>query len=171
MYGYVQDPSTKTAFTSLGFSSPNRLATERLFSASRPLPSARAPAVGLVVFLFPPAERRALIEDAAARLFAERGYSATDQSQTSSPAAGVSKPMLYRHFESKQDLQTQPPCTPPKTELAAAALDAFLNEPGDPDQRLPAMIYVVCPMSAASPHIEEPVSGCDWGPRDRGAPA
>jgi AcrR family transcriptional regulator len=86
----------------------------------------------------PARERRALIEDAAARLFAERGYSATTVADIVA-AAGVSKPMLYRHFESKQDLQMKllARC---RDELAAAPLDAFLNEPGDPDQRLPAMI-------------------------------
>jgi AcrR family transcriptional regulator len=86
----------------------------------------------------PAHERRALIEDAAARLFAERGYSATTVADIVA-AAGVSKPMLYRHFESKQDLQMKllARC---RDELAAAPLDAFLNEPGEPDQRLPAMI-------------------------------
>lgn len=86
----------------------------------------------------PARERRALIEDAAARLFAERGYSATSVADIVA-AAGVSKPMLYRHFESKQDLQMKllARC---RDELAAAPLDVFLNEPGDPDQRLPGMI-------------------------------
>jgi AcrR family transcriptional regulator len=86
----------------------------------------------------PAGERRALIEDAAARLFAERGYSATTVADIVA-AAGVSKPMLYRHFESKQDLQMKL-LARRRDELAAAPLDAFLNEPGDPDQRLPAMI-------------------------------
>lgn len=40
-------------------------------------------------------ERRALIEDAAARLFAERGYGATTVEDIVAEA-GVSKPMLYR---------------------------------------------------------------------------
>jgi AcrR family transcriptional regulator len=50
-----------------------------------------------------PADRRALIEDAAARLFAQRGYAATRLSDIAA-AAGVTKPMLYRHFASKQAL-------------------------------------------------------------------
>jgi AcrR family transcriptional regulator len=45
----------------------------------------------------PPDERRALIEDAAARLFAERGYSATRLDEIAA-AAHVTKPVLYRHF-------------------------------------------------------------------------
>jgi AcrR family transcriptional regulator len=51
----------------------------------------------------PPDERRALIEDAAARLFAERGYSATRLDEIAA-AAHVTKPVLYRHFDSKKAL-------------------------------------------------------------------
>jgi AcrR family transcriptional regulator len=47
--------------------------------------------------------RRALIERAATRLFAERGYAATSVEDVAT-AAGISKPMLYRDFESKRDL-------------------------------------------------------------------
>lgn len=49
------------------------------------------------------AERRRQIEWTATELFAERGYSATTVEEITR-AAGVTKPMLYRHFESKQDL-------------------------------------------------------------------
>jgi AcrR family transcriptional regulator len=51
----------------------------------------------------PPDERRALIEDAAARLFAERGYSATRLDEIAA-AAHVTKPVLYRHYDSKKAL-------------------------------------------------------------------
>jgi AcrR family transcriptional regulator len=51
----------------------------------------------------PPGERRALITDAAARLFAERGYDATRLDEIAA-AANVTKPVLYRHFDSKQAL-------------------------------------------------------------------
>jgi AcrR family transcriptional regulator len=51
----------------------------------------------------PPDERRALIEDAAARLFADRGYSATPLDEIAA-AAHVTKPVLYRHFDSKKAL-------------------------------------------------------------------
>lgn len=50
-----------------------------------------------------PDERRALIEGAAARLFAERGYAGT-RLEDIAAAAHVTKPMLYRHFESKKAL-------------------------------------------------------------------
>jgi AcrR family transcriptional regulator len=50
-----------------------------------------------------PDERRALIEDAAARLFAEQGFAATRLDDVAA-AAHVTKPVLYRHFDSKQAL-------------------------------------------------------------------
>jgi AcrR family transcriptional regulator len=48
-------------------------------------------------------DRRQLIEDAASRLFAERGYAATTLEQVAS-AAGVTRPLLYKHFSSKKEL-------------------------------------------------------------------
>jgi AcrR family transcriptional regulator len=86
----------------------------------------------------PAAERRGLIEDAAARLFAERGYAATTVEDIVTEA-GVSKPMLYRHFESKKELQMKL-LEHRRDELAAAPLDSFLKGTSEPEQRLPAMI-------------------------------
>lgn len=86
----------------------------------------------------PAAERRALIEAAAARLFSERGYVASTVEDIVAEA-GVSKPMLYRHFESKKELHMKL-LERRRDELAAAPLDAFLQGEGDPEQRLPAMI-------------------------------
>ena len=48
-------------------------------------------------------ERRERIEGAATKLFAERGFSATTVEEIAR-AAGVTKPIVYRHFESKQEL-------------------------------------------------------------------
>ena len=48
-------------------------------------------------------ERRATIVEAAGRLFGGRGYDATTLEDVAA-AAGVTKPILYRHFESKRDL-------------------------------------------------------------------
>jgi AcrR family transcriptional regulator len=84
------------------------------------------------------AARRALIEDAAARLFAARGYGATTVEDIVAEA-GVSKPMLYRHFQSKRELHTKL-LERRRDELAGAALDEFLHGPGEPGERLPAMI-------------------------------
>lgn len=102
---------------------------------------------GLQVRL-PAAERRSLIEDAAARLFAERGYSATTVDDIVA-AAGVSKPMLYRHFSSKKELQMKL-LEHRRDELAAAPLDSFIQAQSEPPaQRLAAMI------DAWFAHVEE----------------
>lgn len=84
------------------------------------------------------AERRRLIEDAATELFARRGYAATTVEDIVR-AAGVTKPMLYRHFESKQEL-----CIAllerHREELVAAPLAVFDPDIGDQRPRLDAMI-------------------------------
>jgi AcrR family transcriptional regulator len=51
----------------------------------------------------PVAERCALIVEAAGRLFGERGYEGTRLDEIAA-AAGVTKPIVYRHFDSKRDL-------------------------------------------------------------------
>ena len=48
-------------------------------------------------------QRRAVIETAAARLFAEHGYAGTRLDDVAA-AAHVTKPILYRHFASKKAL-------------------------------------------------------------------
>jgi AcrR family transcriptional regulator len=48
-------------------------------------------------------QRRALIVDAAGRLFGEHGYDGT-RLDAIAAAAGVTKPILYRHFADKQAL-------------------------------------------------------------------
>src|ERR671916_17231 len=50
------------------------------------------------------AERRRLIEQAASRLIAERGYDAASLEEIAA-AAGISKAVLYDHFGSKAELQ------------------------------------------------------------------
>jgi AcrR family transcriptional regulator len=51
----------------------------------------------------PVEERRELVLEAAGRLFGERGYEAT-RIEDIAAAAGVTKPIVYRHFASKRDL-------------------------------------------------------------------
>ena len=50
-----------------------------------------------------PHERRVLIVEAAGRLFGEHGYDGTRLDAVAA-AAGVTKPVLYRHFDSKTAL-------------------------------------------------------------------
>jgi AcrR family transcriptional regulator len=51
----------------------------------------------------PAAERRLAIQRAAGPLFARHGYGAATLDEIAA-AAGVTKPIVYRHFESKKDL-------------------------------------------------------------------
>ncbi len=51
----------------------------------------------------PGAERRELILESAGRLFGERGYARTTLDQIAA-ASKVTKPVLYRHFDSKKAL-------------------------------------------------------------------
>jgi AcrR family transcriptional regulator len=51
----------------------------------------------------PAPERRAVIVEAAGRLFAERGYDGGRLDDIAA-AAGVTKPILYRHFPNKEGL-------------------------------------------------------------------
>jgi AcrR family transcriptional regulator len=51
----------------------------------------------------PAAERRSRVLRAAADLFAQHGYAATKLDDVAA-AAGVTKPIVYRHFESKKAL-------------------------------------------------------------------
>jgi AcrR family transcriptional regulator len=98
----------------------------------------------------PSGERRTLIEQAGARLFAELGYESTTVEQICA-AAGVSKPMLYRHFESKRDLCTRL-MERRRDELAAAPLGTFLETEGPVEQRLEAMIDAWFAHVAEHPH-------------------
>ncbi|MEU9116054.1 TetR/AcrR family transcriptional regulator [Streptomyces sp. NPDC048483] len=83
------------------------------------------------------AEARTRIEDAAARLFAERGYAGTTIGEIAA-AAGLSKPMLYRHFDSKQDLHLAL-LERHRDELAAAPIRELLDGEGDLEARVAAM--------------------------------
>jgi AcrR family transcriptional regulator len=74
------------------------------------------------------AERRDVIVRAAGRLFAERGYAGTRLDDVAA-AAGVTKPMVYRHFDSKKALYTA------LLEKHEADLPAFLEGTGEPDVR------------------------------------
>jgi AcrR family transcriptional regulator len=51
----------------------------------------------------PAGERREVVMNAAGRLFGEHGYAHTSLDEIAA-AAGVTKPVLYRHFESKTAL-------------------------------------------------------------------
>ncbi|MDA8340818.1 MAG: helix-turn-helix domain containing protein, partial [Actinomycetota bacterium] len=70
-----------------------RLATFEQDHAGRPGGGRRLPAE----------QRRSQLFEVALLLFAERGYSATTMDDIAE-AAGVTKPLLYQHFDSKRAL-------------------------------------------------------------------
>ena len=79
-------------------------------------------------------DRREVIERAASELFAKRGYAATTLEQVAT-AAGVSRPLLYKHFSSKRELHLT---------LLAQHRDALLKrladglgQPGPLAERMP----------------------------------
>lgn len=51
----------------------------------------------------PAAQRKTQLLDTAARVFASHGYSGTTTAELAK-AAGISEPIIYRHFKSKKDL-------------------------------------------------------------------
>ncbi len=94
-------------------------------------------------------ERRSRIERSATELFASRGYAATSVEEIAR-AAGVTKPMLYRHFESKQELCIRL-LERHRDELVSAPLARF--DPDAPDRRkhLSAMIGAWLDHARANP--------------------
>ena len=84
----------------------------------------------------PSHERRNLIVEAAGRLFGERGFEGTRLDDVAA-AAGVTKPILYRHFESKRALYLA------LLERHRADLATFVAEmppEGLPEERLRAVL-------------------------------
>lgn len=81
-------------------------------------------------------QRQAAIENAAVELFAERGYAGTTLDEIAA-AAGTTKPMIYRHFESKQALALAL-LAKHRDELAHAALAEYRA-----DQPIDALIPTI----------------------------
>jgi AcrR family transcriptional regulator len=83
-------------------------------------------------------ERRALIVEAAGRLFGERGYDGARLEDVAA-AAGVTKPVLYRHYASKKELYIA------LLERHRADLSSFaaaIPAAGTPQERLRAVLEV-----------------------------
>jgi AcrR family transcriptional regulator len=76
----------------------------------------------------PAAERRQAIVDAASRVFAGGSYSGATTAEIAREA-GVSEPILYRHFGSKRELYLA--CLGAAWDSLRAALDTKLDELGD----------------------------------------
>jgi AcrR family transcriptional regulator len=70
------------------------------------MPGMREDAPGATRRRLPKDERRARILDAAARVFADRGYEAASLDEIAE-AAEISKPVIYDHFDSKKALHIE----------------------------------------------------------------
>jgi AcrR family transcriptional regulator len=85
-----------------------------------------------------PAERRLTIERAAAHVFARDGYEAA-RLEDIAAEAGVTKPMVYRHFGSKKELHMAL-LVQHRDALAIAALTPFMDASRPLDERIEAML-------------------------------
>jgi AcrR family transcriptional regulator len=86
----------------------------------------------------PSAERRAVIVEAAGRLFGERGYDATRLDDVAA-AAGVTKPILYRHFGDKQALYL---ALLERHRKDLAGFAAMIPAEGSPGERIRAVLEI-----------------------------
>ncbi len=84
----------------------------------------------------PAAERRQALVDAALRVFSEGSYHGTTTAEIAR-AAGVSEPILYRHFGSKRDLYLA--CIDESWRRLRAVWDEAIAGTTDSSQWLPAM--------------------------------
>lgn len=86
----------------------------------------------------PVAQRRELVLEAAGRLFGERGYERTRLDDIAG-AAGVTKPIVYRHFDSKRDLYL---ALLDRHRDDLAGFVASMPAEGTPEDRLRAVLKV-----------------------------
>jgi AcrR family transcriptional regulator len=85
----------------------------------------------------PKHERRRLIEEAAAALFARHGYAET-RLEDIAAAAGVTKQLLYRHFASKKELHLA--LLGKHRDEILARLTESMAAPGNLAERLPRVL-------------------------------
>lgn len=110
----------------------------------------------------PRAERRELIEQAAATLFAERGYANTSLEDVAT-TAGVSRPVIYDHFGTKRELHDAL-MTRHLHELMEFIAAQTLAERGDLERRLRAGISAFFEFMEADTYawrivMREPLTG------------
>lgn len=108
------------------------------------------------------AERRERIEQAAAALFAERGYADASLEEVAA-AAGVSRPVIYDHFATKRELHDALMARH-LGELMKFVAFRTMAERGDLEHRLRAGISAFFEFMEADPYawrivMREPLSG------------
>lgn len=85
----------------------------------------------------PAAQRREQLLDTAAKLFGEKGYSGSTTAELAR-AAGVTEPIIYRHFSSKKDLFIA--LLERTGQLTIQRWEQFLADAPDPAARLGRLI-------------------------------
>jgi AcrR family transcriptional regulator len=100
----------------------------------------------------PAAERRRALVDTALRVFAEGSYRGTTTAEIAREA-GVSEPILYRHFASKRDLYLA--CIEASWDRLRAVWDKALEEAQSSAEFLPAMSGCYLSMRDAKHRVAE----------------
>ena len=94
-------------------------------------------------------DRRRVLLDAAASLFAERGYARVSVADVAR-AAGVTAPGVYRHFADKQALLAETVMA--RVDDLQACTDGALSSPaGDPARQRDALVAAACRMGLHRP--------------------
>jgi AcrR family transcriptional regulator len=103
----------------------------------------------VTVARLPAAERRAAVLDAALRVFGEGSYDGATTAEIAR-AAGVSEPILYRHFGSKRDLYCA--CLDEMWRRLRETVDAIVAAEPDPREWLFAMPKAIGVLRAKGVH-------------------
>jgi AcrR family transcriptional regulator len=109
-------------------------------------------------------QRRAVILDSAVRVFAERGYHAASIAQIAR-MAGITKPVIYHHFASKQELHGAV-FEHYATELLSVA--AAHGQEGSPRERFHDLVSGMFAFAHSKPHVWQLLLGDSTDPETAG---
>ncbi len=109
-------------------------------------------------------QRRAVILDGAARVFAERGYHAASISEIAR-MAGITKPVIYHHFASKQELHSAV-FEHYASELLSVA--AAHGRQGTPRERFHDLVSGMFAFAHSRPHVWQLLLGDSTDPETAG---
>lgn len=109
-------------------------------------------------------QRRGVILESAARVFAERGYHAASISEIAR-AAGITKPVIYHHFASKQELHSVV-FERYSSELLSVA--AAHGREGSPRERFHDLVGGMFAFAHSKPHVWHLLLGDSTDPETAG---
>jgi AcrR family transcriptional regulator len=105
-------------------------------------------------------QRRAVVLDSAAHVFAQRGYHAASISEIAR-RAGITKPVIYHHFASKQELHSAA-FEHYAAELLSVA--ASHGRHGSPRERFHDLVSGIFAFAHAKPHVWQLLLGDSTDP-------